>query len=184
MDPDPGDVLRSGESHMLPRLAAVGGFVDPVPLLDVTAQLGLPHADVHHVGVSLTDLHGPHRSTVYLPVGYRSPGGTAVGGLPQAPARGAEVVLQEPRATPRHSGRSAAAVGTDTLPLKCVVERGVVLHARLRLSRSRHHRHEQGRSAGETPARHRRHSHGTESPSVDNDRSKRRILSGRPRERQ
>jgi hypothetical protein len=115
------------QSHVPPGLAAVGGLVDAVALHDVAAQFGLAHPDVDDVRVRLAHLHRAHRRAVQLAVGDGAPRLAAVGGLPKSPAGRAEVVLERPRAAPRHGLRAAAAVGTEVLPAEGVVEGAVVL---------------------------------------------------------
>ncbi len=87
------DGLRVGKSHVLPRLAGVGGFVYAVALHNVAAQLGFAHADVDHVGVGFRHRHGAHGGTFQLAVGHGMPGQAAVGSLPQAAAHRAEIVF-------------------------------------------------------------------------------------------
>ncbi len=127
VDANPGDVLGLLEAQVLPGHAPVGGLVDAVPLLDVAPDLRLPGPDVHDVGIRLADRHGPHRGAGDLPVGDGAPREAAVGGLPQAAARGAEVVLEGPGVATGHTDGSAASGGAHAGPVQGRVEGLVVL---------------------------------------------------------
>ncbi len=48
---NPGDVSGVVETQMGPALSAIGRFVDSVAKRDAVAQIGLPGADIHHLGV-------------------------------------------------------------------------------------------------------------------------------------
>ncbi len=124
---DSGNVLRRREPHVSPGLAAVGGLVDAVALLDVAAELGLARPDVDHVRVGLADLDGADRRGVDLAVRHRLPGRAAVGRLPQPAAGRAEVVLQRPGGAAGHRRRATAAVGSDAPPSQGVVQGLVIL---------------------------------------------------------
>src|SRR5690606_37497364 len=107
------DRHRLLEAHVRPGAAAVGGLVDAVALDDVAAQLRLAHADVHDIGVRLGNGDGADRGGLEEAIRYRAPVDAAVGGLPDATADRAEVVLHRPLRAAGDGLRPAAARGAD-----------------------------------------------------------------------
>ena len=91
MHADRRDGLGVFETHMTPRPAAVGGFINPVALQNVGAQLALAHADIDDVRIRRGDRHRADGRTLDLAVRHRPPRHTAVGRFPQAAAGRAEI---------------------------------------------------------------------------------------------
>ena len=111
VDSDARDGVGLFESRVRPRLAAVDRLVDAVALDDVAAQLRLAHPDVHDVGIRLGDGDRTNRRGLEEAIGDRAPGHAAVGGLPEAAAGRAEVILERPARAARCRLRSSAAAG-------------------------------------------------------------------------
>jgi hypothetical protein len=126
MDADARDSLRVGEANVLPGAAGVGGFIDAIALHDVAAKLGLPHADVDGIGAGSRDRDSPDGRTVELAIGDRAPGGAAVGGLPKAAPRGAEVVFVGARGAAGGGDGSASAGRSDAAPLERAEDGGFI----------------------------------------------------------
>ena len=115
---DARNVLCVFEPDVSPRLAGIGRLVDAVALLDVPAELGLARADVHDIGIGLTDLHRADGRAGNLPVGDRPPVHPSIGGLPQSTTRGSKVVLHGPRVAAGTRGGPAASGWTNIAPLQ------------------------------------------------------------------
>ena len=111
-----------------PGLPAVSGFVGAVALLDVAPQLGLPRADVDHVGIRLAYRHRTHGGATDLPVRDGHPRGAAVGGLPEATPDSSEVVLKRPAVAAGDTDGAAAPVRAHTGPSKCIEEPFIIGH--------------------------------------------------------
>src|SRR5262249_21968385 len=90
VDDDAADVARLLETDVLPGLAAVGGLVHAVAPRDAVARVVLAGADPHDVGVGRRHRDGTDAQG-RLVVEDRLPAVAAVGGLPDAAGRGAEV---------------------------------------------------------------------------------------------
>ena len=61
MHPYTRDRLRIRESHMRPRFARVGSFVDAIALHNVAAQARLTHSDVDNIRVRFRNRDCAHR---------------------------------------------------------------------------------------------------------------------------
>src|SRR6478609_3456268 len=90
MDDDAADVLRLLEPHELPRLAAVGGLVDPHSGFDGVSRILLAGARPDLVRVGWRDSERAHRDDALI-VEDRSERRPGVGGLPDPTAGGRDV---------------------------------------------------------------------------------------------
>ena len=131
MNPDFGNRLSVGQAHMRPRLPRICGLIHAVPLHDVSADAGFPHADEDNIGICFGDGDGAYRGALDLSIGDRIPRLPAIDRLPQSAADGAEVVLMDAGRATGGCDRSTAAQRPDVAPLQGLEESGVVA-ARLR----------------------------------------------------
>src|SRR5215469_4084284 len=120
MDADSRDRLSIFQAGVLPSLARIGGLVNSVALYGATAQLGFTHSDINDVWARFGNRNCSHRRAMDLAIGHRRPGGAAIGGLPQAPASRAEVILERPCYASRYRLRSATAVRPNITPTQAV----------------------------------------------------------------
>ena len=113
------------EAHVRPGLAGVGRLVDAVARLDVAADARLAHPDVDDVGLDSDTATAPTDALRDLAIGDRRPCLAAVGRLPEAAARRAEVRRLRPALHAGDGDRAAAAIRPDAAPAKCFPDRGV-----------------------------------------------------------
>src|SRR5579871_5309848 len=85
------DVQSVFETHILPGLARVGGFINAVAVRRVAADVRLAHADVNDIWIGFRNSDGAHRSGFELAIRNRLPGYAAIDGFPNSAAGGAEV---------------------------------------------------------------------------------------------
>src|SRR6185369_3226201 len=93
---DAGDLARLREAEGVPRLAGIGALEDAVAMRGITAQCVFAGADVDDVRIGRVDGDRADRAAEVF-VGDRLPGVAAVGGLHDAAAGGARVVLERTR---------------------------------------------------------------------------------------
>ena len=125
VDADLGDILRLLKADVRPGLAGVGALIDAVAGHDVAADAGLARTDVDDIRVRLAHRHGANRRALDLAVGHGGPVFTAIGGLPETAADGAEVGFLGASLNAADGNRSAAAVGADAAPTECLQYGGV-----------------------------------------------------------
>src|SRR5262249_12467058 len=107
MDTDARDGRRVMEAHVQPRLSRVGRAVHAVSLHDVAPKLGLATADVHHIGIGGSDGNRADRRAFDLAVGDGPPVESAIDGLPESAASGAEVILVRSAGRARGGNRAS-----------------------------------------------------------------------------
>ena len=115
----------SWKPDVLPGGARVAAAVDAVAGEDVAADARFAGADEDEVGVGFGDRHRADRGRADLEVGDREPVVAAVGGLPQAAARGAEVGFLRAADDAGGGDGAAAAVGPEVAPGVAGEEGGV-----------------------------------------------------------
>src|SRR5690606_15947197 len=91
VDGDVTDVAGVLQTHVLPGLAPVGGFVDAVTVRDVAADVRLAGTNVDDVGVRLRDGDCPDGRGVQVAVGDVEPVCATVGRLPDTATDTTEV---------------------------------------------------------------------------------------------
>ncbi len=131
MDADAGHRLGIAKSHVTPGLAAVGRFVDAVPLGDAAAKLCLAASYIDDIGVGLGHRDGADGGARDLAVGHGKPGVSSIGRFPQPSPGGAKVVLVHAAGTARTPERAPPSLGADVSPF----ERGKPIGAELNLLR-------------------------------------------------
>src|SRR5262249_12612465 len=109
VDEDGGNLLAVAQADVLPRLAAVGRFVDAVAGGQVGPLQALAAADVEDVGVGGGDGQGADGAGG-LVVEDRHPGAAGVGRLPDAAVVDADVEQVRPAG---HAGRADGAPGAE-----------------------------------------------------------------------
>ena len=138
MNADLRDAVRLAEPHVCPRFASVHAAVDAIARHDVPANAGFAHADEDFVGIGFRDRNGAHGRAAHLTVGDGRPVLTAIRGLPQSAADGAEVRLLGASLHAAHRNRSAAAIGADVPPAVALQQGGVEGDDRSRMGRCLH----------------------------------------------
>ncbi len=139
---DARDVARGLEAHFRPRLAGVGGAIDPVTgVRHHAAWRVFAGADVHDVAITRRDRDGADGGRREETVGDVAPGDAHVVGLPQAAAGGAHVVrlrvaddagaghgaaaAERADGAPRDGGEQAIGIGDDgALRVECGRQQG------------------------------------------------------------
>src|SRR6185437_4474503 len=152
VDSDVRNGIRALEPDVRPGLAGVGRLVDAVARLDVAANLGLAHADVNDVRIALRHGDRADRRAPDLPVGDVGPALTAVGRLPQAATRGAEIADLGLTADAADRDRSATALGAEAPPAEPFKDRRIDWRRRganLRPLGTAHRRNDDGHAAGD-----------------------------------
>src|SRR6202043_2880350 len=91
MNDERADVPRVTQADVRPRLAGIGGFVDPISMRDVSADTRFATAGVNHVGIRIGDGYRADRGDALL-FEQGIPGVAAVPCLPDAATHRAEVI--------------------------------------------------------------------------------------------
>ena len=91
---------------------------------DITANRGLAHTDIDHVGIRFSDSESANRSAFEESIGDVLPVLPAIGGLPDSSTGGAEVEYLWVDWIACHSYHAPTAKGADGTPLKRGQERG------------------------------------------------------------
>ncbi len=118
MDADFADMAGRGEAHIAPRLAAVGGLIDAIPMRDITANRRLAHPRIDDVRVGLGDGNRADRRRGEEAVRDVAPGRAAVIRLPDAARARAVVIGHRVRHVARHRHAPPAPMRPDAPPFQ------------------------------------------------------------------
>ena len=124
IDLDIGDHLRIAQAQVRPGLAGVGGFVHAVAGGEIGADDARAGADVDDVGVGGRDGDGADGAGG-LVVEERRPGGTVIGGAPDAAVIEADVEDVGLAGDAGESARAAGARRSDGAPVHLGIKAGI-----------------------------------------------------------
>ena len=126
IDEDRGDLLALPQSHVAPRLAAVGGLVHAVADREVGPLQPFPTADVDHARVGRGDGDRTDRAGGLI-VEDRRPHATVVGRAPHAAVVDTDVEESRVAGDARRGHRAPATERADRPPAQRGVARGIDL---------------------------------------------------------
>ena len=122
MNADLADMPCIIQSHVLPRAAGIGGFVDTIAVRDINADGRFAHASVDDIGINFGDRQSAHRACLEVAIGNALPILPGIFGLPDAAGTCAEIEGAQFVGVAGHGDNSATSEGSNAAPARDIVE--------------------------------------------------------------